>query len=391
MSRLLYQLSYPAEQWDRPRPIEPLPGIGPGTSPLPRERSANELKGLESPVSVHRAPCGGEIESRRAAFVRTRLTRAVPDAPAWTAADLPDLTGRRAVVTGANSGLGFHTARELAAHGAEVTLAVRTPDKGDEAAALIRAADPDARVEVGRLDLADLASIRAFADAWTREHPEGLDLLINNAGIMAIPRRLTADGFEMQLGTNHLGHYALTGLLLPALAARPRSRVVTVSSGAHRLGRMDFDDLMGERRYHPWRAYGQSKLANLLFTSELQRRLTVNGLPMVAVAAHPGYASTNLQGVGPRMSGRDWLTGPMDLANRILAQPAEMGALPTLFAATMPGLPGNSYVGPDGFMEQRGHPRLVGRSAAARRDADARRLWTVSQQLTGVEYPLDAA
>jgi NAD(P)-dependent dehydrogenase (short-subunit alcohol dehydrogenase family) len=313
------------------------------------------------------------------------------DALRWTADDLPDLSGRRAIVTGANSGLGFHTARELAGHGAEVTLAVRTPDKGAEAAERIRAAAPGARVEVASLDLADLASVRGFASTWTAAHPEGLDLLVNNAGIMAIPRRLTADGFEMQFGTNHLGHFALTGLLLPALVARPRSRVVTVSSGAHRMGRMDFDDLMGERRYSPWRAYGQSKLANLLFTAELQRRIDANGLRMLAVAAHPGYASTNLQGVGPRMSGRAWLAGPMDLANRILAQPAEMGALPTLFAATVPGLPGGCYVGPDGFLEQRGHPRLVGRSAAARNRADARRLWAASEELTGVRYPLDVA
>ena len=234
-----------------------------------------------------------------------------------------------------------------------------------------------------------LASVRAFADQWSAAHPDGLDLLINNAGIMAIPRRTTVDGFEMQFGTNHLGHFALTGLLLPALVARPRSRVVTVSSGAHRLGRMDFDDLMGQRRYQRWRAYGQSKLANLLFTAELQRRLDLNGVPTLAVAAHPGYAATNLQAVGPQMDGRTWLEKPMDLANKVLGQSAEMGALPTLFAATAPGLPGNSYVGPDGFLEQRGWPRTVDRSAAAQSAADAERLWTASEALTGVLYPLD--
>jgi NAD(P)-dependent dehydrogenase (short-subunit alcohol dehydrogenase family) len=313
------------------------------------------------------------------------------DSLKWTAQDIPDLTGRVAIVTGANSGLGFHTARELAAHGAAVTMAVRDEGKGATAAEAIRRAAPSANVTVERLDLADLSSVRDFASTWSQAHPDGLDLLINNAGIMAIPRRLTADGFEMQFGTNHLGHFALTGLLMPALVARPRSRVVNVSSGAHRLGRMNFDDLMGEKKYGAWRTYGQSKLSNLLFTSELQRRLDANSLPVLALAAHPGYASTNLQSVGPQMSGRNWMSGPTDLMTKIMAQPAEMGALPTLFAATAAGLPGNSYIGPDGFMEQRGHPRLVDRSAAAKNRDDAVRLWNVSEQLTGVHYPFDVA
>lgn len=315
----------------------------------------------------------------------------MPDSLRWTVRDMPDLTGRIAVVTGANSGIGFEAARELAAHGADVTLAVRNATKGAEAQERILAEVPAATVSVGSLDLADLASVRGFAEAWSTQHPEGLDLLVNNAGVMAIPRRTTADGFEMQFGTNHLGHFALTGLLLPALIARPRSRVVTVSSGAHRFGRMDFDDLMGQRRYQRWRAYGQSKLANLLFTSELQRRLDLNSIPMLALAAHPGYADTNLQNVGPEMDGRSWMTKAMDVANGVLAQSAEMGALPTLFAATAPGLPGDSYVGPDGFLEQRGHPRLVERSKAASVSSDARRLWSVSEDLTGVHYPLDVA
>jgi NAD(P)-dependent dehydrogenase (short-subunit alcohol dehydrogenase family) len=309
----------------------------------------------------------------------------------WTAADMPDLTGRVVIVTGANSGIGFVAAGQLAGHGADVTLAVRDTAKGEAAAERIRSANPQAVVRVGRLDLADLASVREFAQTWSADNADGLDLLVNNAGVMAIPRRLTADGFEMQFGTNHLGHFALTGLLLPALVARPRSRVVTVSSGAHRFGRMNFDDLMGERSYHAWRAYGQSKLSNLLFTAELQRRLDANSLALLALAAHPGYANTNLQAVGPQMSGRSWLVRPMDLANKVLAQSAEMGALPTLFAATAAGLPGNSYVGPDGFMEQRGHPRLVDRSSAAKSAADAARLWTVSEELTGVTFPLDAS
>jgi NAD(P)-dependent dehydrogenase (short-subunit alcohol dehydrogenase family) len=309
----------------------------------------------------------------------------------WTAVDMPDLSGRVAIVTGANSGLGFHTALELAAHGADVTLAVRDTVKGQAAADRILAGGVGRSAQVAHLDLADLASVRQFAQSWSAEHPDGLDLLVNNAGVMAIPRRTTADGFEMQFGTNHLGHFALTGLLLPALVAQPRSRVVTVSSGAHRFGRMNFDDLMGERSYKSWRTYGQSKLANLLFTSELQRRLDASGIPMLALAAHPGYANTNLQAVGPQMNGRSWLIRPMDLANKVLAQSAEMGALPTLFAATAAGLPGNTYVGPDGFMEQRGYPRIVNRSDAAKNVDDARRLWEVSETLTGVSYPLDNA
>lgn len=310
-------------------------------------------------------------------------------APRWSAADLPDLTGRSVIVTGATSGIGLVTARELAGRGATTTLAVRDSERGQETKAMIERAHPGARVEVGSLDLADLASVRSFAQSWAARHPEGLDLLINNAGVMAIPRRHSAHGHELQFATNHLGHFALTGLLLPALVARPRSRVVTVASGAHRLGRMDFDDLHGHRRYHPWRAYSQSKLANLLFTAELQRRLDLNGLPTVALAAHPGYAATNLQSTGPRLSGRTWLIGPIERINRILAQSADMGALPTLFAATFPGLPGGSYVGPDGFLEQRGHPTIVERSGAAQDPEAARRLWHESERLTNVTYPLE--
>jgi NAD(P)-dependent dehydrogenase (short-subunit alcohol dehydrogenase family) len=302
---------------------------------------------------------------------------------------MPDLTGRTAIVTGANSGIGLPTAAALAAHGASVTLAVRDAGKGEAARRQIVDADPGALVEVSILDLASLASVREFAAAWATAHPEGLDLLINNAGVMATPRRQTADGFELQFGTNHLGHFALTGLLLPALVARPRSRVVTVASGAHRFGRMDFGDLMGARRYLAWRAYGQSKLANLLFTAELERRLELNSIPTRAMAAHPGWAATNLQAAGPRMRGQTWLVGPSEFGTRLFGQSAQMGALPTLFAATAAGLPGNSYVGPDGFMEQRGYPRLVGRSKAATSRSDAERLWNVSEDLTGVRYPLD--
>ncbi len=302
----------------------------------------------------------------------------------WNENDMPNLAGRRAIVTGANSGLGWWTTKALAEHGASVTMAVRDVGKGSSAAATLTG---DITVEA--LDLADLASVRDFSERWSAGNPAGLDLLVNNAGIMAIPRRETVDGFETQLGTNHLGHFALTGLLMPALVAVPGSRVVTVSSQAHRMGKMNWDDLMGERRYRTWGAYGQSKLANLLFTSELQRRIDESGWSILALAAHPGYANTNLQSAGPAMRGRSLEARLTGVTNRIMAQPAQMGALPTLFAATAPGLPGGSYIGPDGFLEQRGHPRLVGRSAAAQSAADAQRLWQVSEELTSVRYPFD--
>lgn len=303
----------------------------------------------------------------------------------WTAEDIPDLTGRTAVVTGANSGIGLVTAEELARHGAAVTLAVRDPDRGRSAADQIRSRAPESSVEVSICDLADLDSVRAFADSWRSGHPDGLDLLINNAGIMAIPRRESADGFEMQLATNHLGHFALTGLLFDVL--RSDARVVTVSSQAHRMGRMDFDDMMGRERYSPWRAYGQSKLANLLFAGELQRRISERGLPQISVAAHPGYAATNLQAVGPTMSGSRLQGALVSFATRVLAQSPQMGALPTLYAATGTGVVGGDYVGPGGFAEQRGHPKVVGMSAAARDLPAAARLWEISEDLTDVRYP----
>jgi NAD(P)-dependent dehydrogenase (short-subunit alcohol dehydrogenase family) len=302
----------------------------------------------------------------------------------WTAADLPNQAGRRAIVTGANSGLGFETALALAGHGADVTLAVRDMAKGEAAAEQIQARSPQASIEVRRLDLADLASIDEFAWLWRESHPDGLDMLINNAGIMAIPRRDTDDGFEMQLGTNHLGHFALTGRLLEAI--RPEGRIVTVSSQAHRMGRMDFEDLMGERKYGAWRAYGQSKLANLLFMRSLAERLERAGSTIASVAAHPGFASTHLQAVAPEMKGRGWQVKIMDGVNKVMAQSAAMGALPTLYAATFPAIRSGDYVGPDGFGEQRGHPKLVGMNASARDDEAANRLWTVSEELTGVRY-----
>jgi NAD(P)-dependent dehydrogenase (short-subunit alcohol dehydrogenase family) len=301
----------------------------------------------------------------------------------WTARDIPDQTGRLAVVTGANSGLGLITAMELARAGATVVLACRDATRGADAVARIRAEAPDAAVEVRRLDLADLGSVREFAGSLSADR-DGLDVLVNNAGVMALPRRTTADGFEAQFGTNHLGHFALTGRLLPLLAKRPGSRVVTVSSGMHRIGRMNFTDLQGERRYRKWLAYGQAKLANLLFAFELDRRLGEAG-PR-SYAAHPGFAATNLQTAGPRMQGSVLLERGAELLNKLLAQDVRMGALPSLYAATAPGLPGGSFVGPDGFQEQRGHPTVVRAKKAAYDQDDARRLWEVSEDLTGVRY-----
>ena len=282
--------------------------------------------------------------------------------------------------------MGLETTRQLARAGAHVVLACRDTGKGEAALETIRRTAPDASVDVAALDLADLASVRAFADR-IRTAPNGLDLLINNAGVMAPPRRETADGFELQLGTNHLGHFALTAQLVGAMEGREDARVVTVSSGAHRMGRIDFEDLQSTRRYRRWRAYGQSKLANLLFAFELDRRLRAAGSTISSLAAHPGYAATNLQSAAAPLTDRL----VMLVSNRLLAQSAEMGALPQLYAATYPGLEGGTYVGPDGLAEQRGHPKPVGSSGAARDEETARRLWEVSEELTGVAFDLPIA
>jgi NAD(P)-dependent dehydrogenase (short-subunit alcohol dehydrogenase family) len=287
----------------------------------------------------------------------------------WTAQDIPQQDGRTFVITGANSGIGLEAARALGAAGAHVVVACRDTSKGEHAVAEL-----DGDFDVRRLDLADLSSVHAFADALDGD----VDVLINNAGVMAVPRAKTADGFEMQLGTNHLGHFALTGLLLP----RIRDRVVTISSQAHRTGRINFGDLQSERHYQRWIAYGQSKLANLLFMMELQRRLDAAGSPLRSVAAHPGYSATNLQ--FHTQSIQDQLMG---VANKLIAQSAAMGALPTLYAATA-DVPGAAYIGPDGLFEQRGHPQLVDMSGAAKNADNARRLWELSEELTGVSYAL---
>lgn len=305
----------------------------------------------------------------------------------WTAKDIPSQQGRNVIVTGANSGLGYFTTLELARSGAAVTMAVRSVAKGEAARDEILALVPHAKLSVAELDVSSLSSVRKFAADWQKKNKDGLDLLINNAGVMAIPRRTTVDGFEMQFGTNHLGHFALTGQLLPALAKRPGSRVVNVSSTAHRAGTMDWNDLMGEKNYNPWRRYGQSKLANLLFTSELNSRLAAAGLDVKSMAAHPGYAATNLASVAPDMKGtraKGLERRLMDWGARTVAQPAEWGALPTLYAATVVNLPGNSFIGPDGFGGQTGYPKNAQRNKKAQNTEDARRLWSVSEELTGV-------
>jgi NAD(P)-dependent dehydrogenase (short-subunit alcohol dehydrogenase family) len=304
----------------------------------------------------------------------------------WTAADIPDQTGRVVLVTGANSGLGLQTARRLAGRGARVMMGCRNADKAAAAIATIRAEHPSAEVELLPLDLSDLSSVRKAADEALSRH-DRLDVLVNNAGVMALPYRTTADGFEMQLGTNHLGHFALTGHLIDRLLATERSRVVTVSSQAHRIGSMRWNDLQWRAGYRKWLAYGQSKLANLLFTRELHRRLAAAGASTLAVAAHPGYAATHLQAAGPEMAGSAVMKRLNDLANRIAAQTDEMGALPQLYAATAAGVQGGEYFGPDGIGESRGHPRRVSMSGKARNEADARRLWQVSEDLAGVTYP----
>jgi NAD(P)-dependent dehydrogenase (short-subunit alcohol dehydrogenase family) len=301
----------------------------------------------------------------------------------WTVDDMPDQTGRTAVVTGANTGLGLETARALAARGACVVLAVRNLDKGKAAAASIGADNPGADVTIQQLDLSSLDSVRAAA-AELRGGHDRIELLINNAGVMYTPRRTTADGFELQFGTNHLGHFALTGLLLDRLLATEGSRVVTVSSVGHRIrARINFDDLNFERSYSRVAAYGQSKLANLMFTYELQRRLARTGSTTIAVAAHPGGSKTELVRNSPV-----WLRALNSVFGPLFSQSASIGALPTLRAATDPTVLGGQYYGPDGFREVRGHPTLVESSSQSHDTDTQRRLWTASEDLTGVTYPV---
>lgn len=295
-----------------------------------------------------------------------------------------DLAGRIAIVTGANSGIGWEAALQLARRGARTILACRDGTRGQAAVDRIRAACPTADIEVSPLDLASLASVKAFAQRFSERFPK-LDLLVNNAGVMAIPRRETADGFEMQFGTNHLGHFALTGNLLDRLVASGNARVVTLSSAVHWFGRVNLEDLHGRRAYGSWAAYCQSKLANLLFMLEFNRRLRAANLPIISTACHPGYAATNLQFVGPSMTKSSFGQWFMSVGNRLVAQSAASGALPTLHAATAPNVQGGQYFGPR-FLMLWGAPARARISATARNEGLARDLWTRSVEMTGVTF-----
>lgn len=303
----------------------------------------------------------------------------------WTEADIPDLSGKIAVVTGANSGLGLQTARSLAARGAKVVMACRNAEKAAGAADSIRRAVPNAQLDVRALDLASLASVKNFADGLLSENT-GIDLLINNAGLMAVPFARTADGFEMQMGTNHLGHFALTGHLLPAI--KPDGRIIALASVAHMFTpAINLSDLNWEkRRYQRWIAYGDSKLANLMYAFELSRRLKRNGKTQIAAAAHPGYSDTNLQYVAGDIKQSSLSRFIWKMGNGVMAQPAELGALPTLRAATDASTANGDYIGPDTLFGLRGYPVKVGCRRLARNEEVARQLWEVSEKLTGVKY-----
>jgi len=306
----------------------------------------------------------------------------------WDTKDMPDLSGKTAVVTGANSGLGFHTASALAAKGAHVVMACRDAGKANAAAAEIRSAAPNASLEFLPLDLASLASVKTFAAALSDRR---LDILCNNAGVMFAPRGKTADGFETTFGTNHLGHFALTGALMAPLLATPGARVVTVASEFARLGRINLDDLNAERRFSRVWAYANAKLANLMFSMELQRRLAAKGAGVISVAAHPGYSATNLQAAGVNMGEPDAFARfgdwSMKWLNQSIAQTAAMGALPSLLAATGPDVKGGDYYGPANLMGLRGYPTRSSRPFQARNQDVARRLWAASEAMTGVTFP----
>ncbi|HEY0636425.1 MAG TPA: oxidoreductase [Pseudonocardiaceae bacterium] len=304
--------------------------------------------------------------------------------PKWTAADIPDQSGRTVLITGANSGLGLESARALVARGARVLMACRSEERGTAAVKDVAGAGPGT-AELVPLDLADLASVRKAAAEVRERTGDALDVLLNNAGVMATPQRTTADGIELQVGTNHVGHAALTWLLMPALRARPGARVVTVSSVLHRLGTPDPDDLGGAgRRYDAWGAYGRSKTANLQFAFELDRRARAAGLDLVSVAAHPGLSSTELTGNMMRSRGARWLAPVGTAFVKVMGQPPEGGARPQLYAATAPGVEGGQFYGPDGFQQLRGHPRQVRALPHATDPAAAARVWEATAELSGV-------
>lgn len=306
----------------------------------------------------------------------------------WTAEQVPSQTGKTVLVTGANSGIGYQAALELARHGAHVLLGVRNPAKGQAALGQLLREVPGAQAELALLDMASLASIRDFSQKFTNSG-RGLDLLINNAGVMALPNReLTADGFERQFGINHLGHFALTGLLLPRFLASTAPRVVTVASLAHRNGKIEFDNLQSERSYAPWDAYNNSKLANILFARELDRRAKAAGSKLISLPVHPGISRTSLISNGPGTGGKDLKIMLLGLLGPFIMQDDKMGALPTLYAATAPEARGGEYIGPDGFKEFKGYPKMVQPRPQALDEAMAKKLWSVSEELTGVRYPL---
>lgn len=301
----------------------------------------------------------------------------------WTAEMMPDQHGKLAIVTGANSGLGFVTALELARHGARVVVASRNVENGEHAAREIAAVAPGPETLARQLDLSRLDSVRRFAGEFSGGQ---VDLLVNNAGVMMTPHRTTKDGFELQFGVNHLGHFALTGLLLESVERSAAGRIVTVSSIEHKGGHIDFDDLQQERSYSPRGAYQRSKLANAVFAIELDRRLRGAGSAAISVFAHPGYSATNLHRSGPRP-----IRMLLEVGNVVVAQSRERGALPILYAATAAGVEGGDYYGPDGLAELRGYPKLVNAIPDAYDPLLAQRLWQVSEELTGVHYHLTAA
>jgi len=306
----------------------------------------------------------------------------------WTAAAMPDQSGRTVVVTGANSGIGLEATKAFAGAGAHVVMACRSTDRGEAARDEVTEAYPGASLTVRELDLADLDSVAAFAD-WFETEYDALHVLANNAGVMAIPRSETADGFETQFGVNHLGHFALAGRLLGVLRRTSgQTRVVVQSSRAHEGGEIDFDDLQHGDEYGKWEAYGQSKLANLLFAYELDRRLRAASASVTSVACHPGYAATNLQLRGPQAEGSRLRLLGMKAANALVGQSAEQGAWPLLYAATDPSIDGGEYVGPGGLLQMRGHPERQQSSERSRDEDTARRLWGVSEELTGVKFDL---
>ncbi|NOK62429.1 MAG: SDR family NAD(P)-dependent oxidoreductase [Chloroflexi bacterium AL-W] len=305
----------------------------------------------------------------------------------WTVNDIPDQTGKIVLITGANSGLGYETALALAGKGAQVIMACRSLAKGNEARQHVRAQFPDASVEVMQLDLGSLTSVRQFAKTFTDRYNR-LDMLINNAGIMAPPRQETVDGFEAQFGINHLGHFALTGLLIETITQTPASRIVNISSSAQYMGKINFNDLQHTRSYSRYLVYSQSKLANVLFTFELQRRLEQAGFDTISVVTHPGFSSTHLQINTANATGSKLERFTYGVMMPSVAQSQAQGALPQLYAATVPGVKGGEHFGPDGFLQMRGYPTRHRAARAAYNEADAKKLWEVSERLTGVEYTI---